>query len=31
VIRRLIGYDRYAGKHAAALNAVYDVLRLRVN
>lgn len=32
VIRRLIGYERYEGEQAAAaLNAVYDVLRLWVN
>jgi hypothetical protein len=32
VIRRLIGYDRYAGEPAATvLNAVYDVLRLWIN
>ncbi|MDR7466018.1 MAG: hypothetical protein QN141_01930 [Armatimonadota bacterium] len=32
VIRRLIGYERYEGEQAAAaLNAVYDVLRLWIN
>lgn len=32
VIRRLIGYDRYEGEPAtAALNAVYEVLRLWIN
>ncbi|MDR7521175.1 MAG: hypothetical protein QN168_01805 [Armatimonadota bacterium] len=32
VIRRVIGYDRYEGEPAtAALNAVYEVLRLWIN